>query len=526
MRVCSVTRGMVTTARLNANERTVTIVHPYPLRGKDPGHRVPRESLTSELFRLNKVEDRTRWRMQYEVHPQYVHTTDRVREGLQLEVIYKQYARGMKTPMGKALFREWFTTPVRELSVLRERHAGVQHFKAHEQVDAIRRALSQVVRPVTFTSMVSFLTSVAQLSHYDARLRGLFQRSAAQWRLMKEHVVQRAGQAWKGHALVQSYVPALKRVYGAVTVEEYGGMLCFKVQSNARKRPPLLVKQTKKHVWFTTQKLATLNRTSYVPWKESMEQANQSKEARMLSACDVTELVHRVAHMDVYVSLPAGTLPTYNASSIRLINMRHPCVQEAVPLTVEHRTAAVHVMTGSSTSGKTTWLRSCMLAAYLHQVGVPLPCESASLPLFDQFDMVGTTSSDAWGQSTFMQHVSALKEGLMSSTVSSLIGLDEPCQCTNTREATELARMVLSAMQGTRLVTTHLVLRSPSEYHLSSYRVVQGRSLESGAMGLCETMGMGDMVRLAVEFQEKYINNATSTRKHVHHHCCTSETKA
>ena len=215
----------------------------------------------------------------------------------------------------------------------------------------------------------------------------------------------------------------------------------------------------------------------------------------------------RVAHMDVYVGLSrvSGTMPTYNSTTMRLVNMCHPCVRPpAVPLSVEHARGKTHIMTGSSTSGKTTWMRTCLLASYLHQVGLPLPCESASLPLFDAILMVGTTSNDEWGQSTFMKHVVSLRKVWMSSTGESLIGVDEPCQCTNTREGTELARMFLARVSGTLLVTTHLPLRSSEEYHLKSFQVVDGRDGESGAMRLCVEMGMTEMVRVSESFKENY----------------------
>jgi DNA mismatch repair protein MutS2 len=140
-------------------------------------------------------------------------------------------------------------------------------------------------------------------------------------------------------------------------------------------------------------------------------------------------------------------IPQFSAAGDRRLHManaRHPLLIDVlqrrggkvVPFTLTlDRDCRTLLISGPNTGGKTVTLKTVGVIALMAQAGLPVPCSSAVLPLFEQvLADIGDNQSIEQNLSTFSAHVSRLREMALDVTPDSLVLLDEIGSATDPEE--------------------------------------------------------------------------------------------
>ncbi|MDL2276814.1 Smr/MutS family protein, partial [Breznakia sp. OttesenSCG-928-G09] len=141
---------------------------------------------------------------------------------------------------------------------------------------------------------------------------------------------------------------------------------------------------------------------------------------------------------------------------------RHPLIEEekVVSNTYEIAPPNRHLLiSGSNTGGKTVTLKTIGLFTIMTMSGLPIPCEEAIVPLFDDvFVDVGDFQSILESLSTFSAHLSRLSTILNKASSRSLVLLDELGSGTDPSEGECLAIAILEYLREHKIMsvaTTH-----------------------------------------------------------------------
>jgi DNA mismatch repair protein MutS2 len=153
---------------------------------------------------------------------------------------------------------------------------------------------------------------------------------------------------------------------------------------------------------------------------------------------------------------------------LSLTNARHPVLERnlkargglivPISLSLEGKDRQL-IISGPNTGGKTVGLKTTGLLALMAQSGVPVPAESAELPVFDAvFADIGDYQSIEQNLSTFSAHVSNIDFISKIATAHSLVLLDELGSATDPEEgaalAVAIARYFLD-LGTTSIISTH-----------------------------------------------------------------------
>ncbi len=163
-----------------------------------------------------------------------------------------------------------------------------------------------------------------------------------------------------------------------------------------------------------------------------------------------------------------GCRPEFPAEgALRLIDARHPLLdrrlkeqrRRCVPVSIEIDEAAVLVISGPNTGGKTVALKTAGLACLMAQCGLPVASRRAMLPVFRQLraDIGDHQSIDA-DLSTFSAHVRAIAEDIDDAHPPALFLFDEIGTGTEPGEGAALGQAVLERLLDlgvTAIATTH-----------------------------------------------------------------------
>jgi hypothetical protein len=522
----------MTSVRFHPNTKTVEITRPYPVdeallsQCSKSAIRVRKWESSWSWHRIRPLmqeygveeEEASRWKIVYVHHPHYLRVGEVEKTSLHLPHLITLVQKRAKTTVGKKTILKWMENPFFHLPLIRARQQALINMQQHPQLHLLRLLLSQVGScPRDARSAVPFLSVVMKIAPLDGTIRTLVHDYVALWRQMKHHYDHFP--TWPDRGRMDALVRMENKRHGLSSAVwgDVGGCL---VIVRALKRSKLsstffggkeryLVKKNKRKVWYTTAAVRTLQCSSFDPWKEKMEKEEELASRRFWAQCSpvIGPLFDRLGEMDATQAFATGSgvfpVVAPPPGGVDLVRMKHPLIPEVVPLTFRCKRGDRILLTGDSTSGKSTCVRTVLLACYLHQVGVKVPCDAASLPLLDAMWLVGMEKRDSWGQSSFRTHLRRLREVSQTVTSRSMVGLDEPCQGTNSREGTRVANDVLRRLAGTVLVSTHYLLEGGTKYHFEAFQLRPGAAAGRGAFHICRTLGIGNLATIAESYQEE-----------------------
>lgn len=141
-----------------------------------------------------------------------------------------------------------------------------------------------------------------------------------------------------------------------------------------------------------------------------------------------------------------------------LRKQKKPIISVTIELEEPTRTLLI---TGPNTGGKTVAMKTAGLVSLMAQSGLPVPCESAELPVFEEILAdIGDNQSIAESLSSFSAHVRRLGDILDHATRDSLVLLDELGRATDPEEGGALGVAVVDELRQSgafTLASTHLL---------------------------------------------------------------------
>ncbi len=165
----------------------------------------------------------------------------------------------------------------------------------------------------------------------------------------------------------------------------------------------------------------------------------------------LTGFAELVLSEDSYWTRPALCLDAPDAA-LAIKAARHPVVEKHIPAFVPNnafasRFANLVLVSGANGSGKSCFTKSICLLVVLAQIGCYLPCESASLPIFDRLLVsCGTGDDMETNLSTFMAEMRRAAYILDHLTPRSLVVIDELGRGTATADGASLSYAVAEAL--------------------------------------------------------------------------------
>ena len=166
-----------------------------------------------------------------------------------------------------------------------------------------------------------------------------------------------------------------------------------------------------------------------------------------LNYSNITLLAFTFACSELAYAMNATEPSIDSKGAVRLEKCRHPLIADgkAVPVTIEVGGLwSMLVITGPNTGGKTVSLKTLGLFSMMAQAGLQLPCEKASVRVFDEiFSDIGDEQSIEQSLSTFSSHMVNVADILGRVGERSLVLFDELGSGTDPVEGAALAMSIL-----------------------------------------------------------------------------------
>lgn len=216
-----------------------------------------------------------------------------------------------------------------------------------------------------------------------------------------------------------------------------------------------------------------------------------------------------------------------SSKEVVLKKARHPLISYKEAVLNTYRIIppiSVLLITGANTGGKTVSLKTIGLAVLMTYCGMPICCEEAEIPFFDQvFIDIGDDQSIVQSLSTFSAHLSKLATITNQASSASLILLDELGSGTDPKEGESLAIAILDELrkrQSTVVATTHYgklkaygtkhedILLASVQFDLEklkpTYQYIEGLTGQSNAFDIAKRFGLSDeIIEKARQLKEK-----------------------
>ncbi|MCI9093486.1 MAG: DNA mismatch repair protein MutS [Coprobacillus sp.] len=244
----------------------------------------------------------------------------------------------------------------------------------------------------------------------------------------------------------------------------------------------------------------------------------------------IQDVASIIAQVDVYQSLASKAShngyirPTFNQQHIVDIkNGRHAVIEQVMSRqnyvpndTHIHENEPVLLITGPNMGGKSTYMRQVALCVIMAQIGSFVPCDQATLPIFDQiFTRIGASDDLISGQSTFMVEMLEANNALRYATENSLIIFDEIGRGTATFDGMAIAQAMIeyiaTKIQCVTLFSTHYheLTMMDEKFHIQNvhasasvegdhivflYKIKEGRSHRSYGINVAQLAKLPDQV--------------------------------
>lgn len=261
--------------------------------------------------------------------------------------------------------------------------------------------------------------------------------------------------------------------------------------------PPLKILSIKKmEVIFTTADMEKLNKQRKEANSNYEKQSEQLVAKALQVAATYSPVMERLAEtlgsLDVLAAFARTALsapcsfvrpkldPQGEVFSIRgafhvLVVANSEKGFVANDLDMERNTCRLHIITGPNMGGKSTYIRSVALIALLNQIGSFVPCQSATLPVFDAvMCRVGASDMQLRGISTFMAEMLEASCILNTASERSLVIVDELGRGTSTSDgfgiAWAIAKYLVEEKKCFSLFATHFHELAALEHAVAAVR--------------------------------------------------------
>ncbi|MCH8677113.1 DNA mismatch repair protein MutS [Staphylococcus lugdunensis] len=188
------------------------------------------------------------------------------------------------------------------------------------------------------------------------------------------------------------------------------------------------------------------------------------QQAKIISELDCLQSFAEIAQRYNY------TRPQFSENkTLNLENSRHPVVERVMDHNdyvpndcLLNKENFIYLITGPNMSGKSTYMRQVAIISIMAQMGSFVPCDKATLPIFDQiFTRIGAADDLVSGKSTFMVEMLEAQKALTYATADSLIIFDEIGRGTSTYDGLALAQSMIEYIAK----TSHAKTLFSTHYH-------------------------------------------------------------